>query len=86
MGYGDLVPKNWFSRLFLVALILFSWVLVAHAIGEFLDRMVRLELKNEKAEIDTYIHSYIVYIYMNLIYYIIYIYIMYIFLLNMFVI
>ena len=34
--------------IFLVVLILLSWVLVAHAIGEFLDRMVRLELNNEK--------------------------------------
>ena len=31
-------------------LILISWVLVAHTLGEFLDHMVRLEMKNEKAK------------------------------------
>lgn len=41
--------KNWFSRVLLVLLILVSWVLVAHAVGEFLDRIVRVEMKNEKA-------------------------------------
>lgn len=43
-------PKRWHQGLLLVLLILVSWVLVAHAVGEFLDRMVRLEIKNEKAE------------------------------------
>ena len=47
---GNLFIKPWHQGLLLVLLILVSWVLVAHAVGEFLDRMVRLEIKNEKAE------------------------------------
>lgn len=49
MGYGDYAPKHWGSRLTLVFFVLVSLVLVATSIGEFLETLVALEIRNERA-------------------------------------
>ena len=48
-GYGDYAPKHWGSRLTLVFFVLASLVLVATSIGEFLETLVALEIRNERA-------------------------------------
>jgi len=49
VGYGDFAPKHWASRLTLVFFVLASLILVATSIGEFLETLVALELRNERA-------------------------------------
>ncbi|CAK9066554.1 unnamed protein product [Durusdinium trenchii] len=49
VGYGDYAPKHWGSRLTLVFFVLASLVLVATSIGEFLETLVALEIRNERA-------------------------------------
>lgn len=49
VGYGDFAPKHWGSRLLLVFFVLISLVIVATSIGEFLEGLVTLEIRNERA-------------------------------------
>lgn len=49
VGYGDFAPKHWGSRLLLVFFVLMSLVIVATSIGEFLEGLVTLEIRNERA-------------------------------------
>ncbi|CAJ1382456.1 unnamed protein product [Effrenium voratum] len=49
VGYGDFAPKHWGSRLVLVFFVLASLILVATSIGEFLESLVALEIRNERA-------------------------------------
>ena len=49
VGYGDFAPKHWGSRLMLVFFVLISLVVVATSIGEFLEGLVTLEIRNERA-------------------------------------
>ena len=49
VGYGDFAPQHWASRLTLVFFVLASLILVATSIGEFLEALVALELRNERA-------------------------------------
>ncbi|CAE8581645.1 unnamed protein product [Polarella glacialis] len=49
VGYGDVAPKQASSRFFLVAFVLISLMVVATSVGDFLETLVALEIKNEKA-------------------------------------
>ena len=49
VGYGDFAPKHWGSRLTLVFFVLVSLIVVATSIGEFLEGLVTLEIRNERA-------------------------------------
>eukprot|EP00434_Breviolum_minutum_P032437 symbB.v1.2.028684.t1/scaffold3057.1/size64513/2 len=49
VGYGDFAPKHWGSRLTLVFFVMASLILVATSIGEFLETLVALEMRNERA-------------------------------------
>ena len=49
VGYGDFAPKHWGSRLTLVFFVLISLIIVATSIGEFLEGLVTLEIRNERA-------------------------------------
>jgi len=49
VGYGDIVPTHPASRLFVVIFVLSASVTLALSLGGFLETLVTLEIKNEKA-------------------------------------
>lgn len=49
VGYGDFAPTHLVSRLFVIVFILVALIVVATAVGQFLESLVALEIQNDKA-------------------------------------
>lgn len=50
VGYGDLAPTHWGSKVFLCVFVLFALIIVAGKIGEMLDQLVQAEMKKDKLQ------------------------------------